>query len=127
MSKPRRIRPDDPRHDAWQRRTDHRIQAEVAEALLGLADPRLRLVTVTGVRATHDTREATVYFSVMGEESRRAEAEAALGAARGVLQGRIAGLGYKNTPRLRFQYDTSIDLGMRVSELLARGPGDPPS
>lgn len=101
------------------RRVDQALRAELARALPGLADPRLEMVSITDVRATHDLREAVVHVSVLGDEARRARALAGLESARGFLQGRVATLGYKHTPQLRFAYDTALEQGLRINEILA--------
>ena len=44
----------------------------LAEAMPELKDPRIGIVTVTGVKTTRDLRQATVYVSVLGSEKKRA-------------------------------------------------------
>ena len=48
------------------RRVNEAVRAVVAEAVGDLKDPRIGIVTVTGVDVTPDLREATVYVSVLG-------------------------------------------------------------
>jgi len=91
----------------------------LAEAVGELKDPRIGFVTVTGVDASSDLRHATVYVSVLGSERKREAALAALESSRGLLQGRInRELHLKRTPQLVFQYDRSVDQGVRLSKLL---------
>ena len=102
------------------RRVDEAMRAVLSEAISkDLQDPRVGFITVTGVKTSPDLRHARVYVSVLGDEEERAASIAALQAAHGFLQGRIAhSLRLKHTPALNFDYDESVDRGMRISELL---------
>jgi ribosome-binding factor A len=102
------------------RRVDEAVRAVLSEAIAkDLKDPRIGFVTVTGVKTSPDLRHARVYVSVLGEEAARTATLDGLRSAHGFLQGRIAHeLSLKHTPALAFQYDDSIDRGMRISELL---------
>lgn len=105
------------------RRIDEALRAVLSDAITkDLKDPRIGFVTVTGVRASPDLRHARVYVSVLGSEPVRAATLEGLRSAHGFLQGRIATeLSLKRTPTLSFEYDDSIDRGMRISELLEAG------
>ncbi len=74
---------------------------------------------MTGVKTSPDLRQAKVYVSVLGDESTRADSLDGLRSAHGFLQGAIASqLTLRRTPSLVFQYDESVDRGMRITELL---------
>jgi ribosome-binding factor A len=108
-----------PRTSQRGRRVDEILRQVVSETLTGMSDPRLRLVTVTGVRATRDGAYADVFVQVHGNEHRREKALAALESVRPVLQATInAQLHMRRTPVLRFEYDESYDRGARIEELL---------
>jgi ribosome-binding factor A len=112
------------------RRVNESVRAVVAEAVGDLKDPRIGLVTVTGVAVTPDLREATVYVSVLGGEKKRRDSLAGLESAHGVLQGRLAReLGLKRTPTLSFAYDHSVERGVRMTHLVDELVGElpPPS
>jgi ribosome-binding factor A len=112
------------------RRVNESVRAVVAEAVGDLKDPRIGLVTVTGVAVTPDLREATVYVSVLGGEKKRRDSLAGLESAHGVLQGRVAReLGLKRTPTLSFAYDDSVERGVRMTHLVDELVGElpPPS
>src|SRR5215469_14259950 len=102
------------------RRVDEAVRAVLSDAIAtGLQDPRVGFVTVTGVKTSPDLRHARVYVSVLGDEPTRAASLEGLRSAHGYLQGAIASqLALKHTPTLTFEYDESIDRGMRISELL---------
>ena len=113
------------------RRVNESVRAVVAEGVGELKDPRIGMVTVTGVVVTPDLGEATVYVSVLGNEKRRRATLTGLESARGVLQGRInRELSLRKTPTLRFAYDESVERGVRmtklIDELAAELPEDEP-
>jgi ribosome-binding factor A len=86
-----------------------------------LQDPRVGFVTVTGVKTSPDLRSARVYVSVLGDEQQRAATLKALQSAHGFLQSRLAqALRIKHTPALQFDYDESVDRGIRMSRLIDR-------
>lgn len=102
------------------RRVDEAIRVILSDVIArGLKDPRVGFVTVTGVKTSSDLRHARVYVSVFGDQTERAESLAGLRSAHGFLQRRVASeLTLKHTPMLSFEYDESIDRGMRISELI---------
>lgn len=106
------------------RRVDEAVRAVLSDAITkDLKDPRIGFVTVTGVKTSPDLRHARVYVSVLGEQGTREASLEGLRSAHGFLQGRIAQeLSLKRTPELSFQYDESIDRGMRITELLDEAP-----
>jgi len=103
-----------------------RINGAIREVLSGhitgdLKDPRIGFVTVTAVDTSPDLRHARVYVSVLGEPAERERTLEGLRAAHGLLQHQLATeLRIKNTPKLEFVYDDSVDKGMRIEELLDR-------
>jgi ribosome-binding factor A len=101
------------------RRVNEAIREALAEALVELKDPRIGFVTVTGVDTSPDLRQARVYVSVLGNERKRETSIAGLQSAHGVLQARIAReLRLKRTPTLEFEYDPTVEQGMRMSQLI---------
>lgn len=102
------------------RRVDEAMRAVLSGAIASdLKDPRVGFVTVTGVKTSPDLRHATVYVSVLGDDDARAESIEGLRSAHGFLQRRLASeLTLKHTPTLSFEYDPSVDTGMRINELL---------
>ena len=103
-----------------QERVAHLVQAELARVLLREAkDPRLREVTVTGVRMTADLRLARVYVRTLGGAPAREPALRALARATPFLRGEIGhALGMRVVPELRFEYDATPDTARRLDELL---------
>jgi ribosome-binding factor A len=84
-----------------------------------LLDPRIGFVTVTSVKTSPDLRHARVYVSVLGDGEARDATLTGLQSASGYLQSRVSSaLRLKHTPTITFDYDDSIDHGMRITELL---------
>lgn len=101
------------------RRVNESVRQVLAEALPELKDPRIGLVTVTGVKTTTDLRYATVFVSVLGSARKRDATLAGLDAAHGLLQSRLAReLRMKRTPQLTFEYDQSVERGVYMSQLI---------
>jgi ribosome-binding factor A len=111
---------------ARARRLSKRITQIVAAALEHeVKDPRLKMVTITDTRVTGDLREATVYYTVLGErvdaDPDATGAAAALASATGVLRSMVgAGTGIRHTPSLVFVPDQVPDTARHMEELLAR-------
>ena len=101
------------------RRVNHLVREVLADAIPELKDPRIGLVTITGVETSADLRHARVFVSVLGSEQARAKTLEGLAAAHGVLQARVAReLRMKRTPMLAFEYDPSVEAGVRMSKLI---------
>jgi ribosome-binding factor A len=101
------------------RRVDAAVREVLSEAVGELKDPRIGFVTVTGVSTSPDLREARVYVSILGSEDERAKTLEGLSAAHGVLQSRLGReLKMKRTPRLTFEYDPTVERGVRMSRLI---------
>ncbi|PXX63881.1 ribosome-binding factor A [Nocardia tenerifensis] len=111
---------------ARARRLAKRISSIVATAIeYEIKDPRLGFVTITDAKVTGDLREATVYYTVMGEtldaEPDYQGAAAGLEKAKGVLRSKVgAGTGVKFTPTLAFVLDKVPEVAKDMEELLAR-------
>lgn len=107
---------------ARARKLADRIRVVVAETLQRrIKDPRLGYVTITDTRVTGDLREATVFYTVYGDEQERADSAAALESAKGVLRsevGRQTGVRY--TPSLTFVPDALPENARTIDDLLAR-------
>ena len=101
------------------RRVNEALREVLSEGIGSLKDPRIGFVTVTGVNTSPDLRQATVYVSVLGSERKREASLAGLQSSHGVLQSRIASeLRLKRTPQLTFEYDPTVERGVRLSRLI---------
>ena len=109
------------------RKIADRIQVIVAEMLeRRIKDPRLaaehgNLVTVTDVRVTGDSQQATVFYTVLGEETDLVSTAAALESAKGLLRSEVAKqLGMRHAPTLTFVQDALPESARHLDEVLAR-------
>jgi ribosome-binding factor A len=101
------------------RRVNESVRQVLSEAVGELKDPRIGFVTVTGVETSPDLRHARVYVSVFGSEESRQDSLAGLEAAHGVLQSRLGReLRMKRTPQLAFEYDPTVERGVRMTQLI---------
>ena len=107
------------------RRVNEAVREVVSEGVGALNDPRIRFVTVTGVDTSPDLRHAVVFVSVLAGEKKAQEVVAGLEAAHGVLQARLAReLRMKRTPQLTFEYDPTVERGVRMTQLIDELAGD---
>ena len=104
------------------RKIADRIQVIVAEMLeRRVKDPRLGFVTVTDVRLTGDTQQATVFYTVLGEEDALAGTAAALESAKGLIRSEVGKqLGIRHVPTLTFVHDALPDTARNLDEVLTR-------
>ena len=101
------------------RRVNEAIREALAEAVGELKDPRIGFVTITAVKTSPDLRQARVYVSVLGNERKREKTLQGLASAHGVLQALLASeLRMKRTPQLTFEYDPTVEEGVRMSKLI---------
>ncbi|MFF7638480.1 30S ribosome-binding factor RbfA [Kitasatospora sp. NPDC008050] len=105
---------------ARARKLADRIQVVVAETLeRRIKDPRLGFVTITDTRVTGDLREATVFYTVFGDETEREATAAALESAKGVLRSEVGKqTGVRFTPSLTFVADALPDTARTIDDLL---------
>lgn len=102
-------------------RTDRiaqQIQREIAELVrLEINDPRVRLVTITGVEVAGDYSHAKVFFTRL--DGKHEEALQGLESASGLLRSRLAhSIKLRVMPQLHFVYDSSVERGSRLSQLI---------
>src|SRR5690349_9063755 len=101
------------------RRVNEAVRQVLSQGIGELKDPRIGFVTVTGVETSPDLREARVFVSVLASEEDRARTLDGLAAAHGILQGRLGReLRMKRTPQLTFEYDPTVERGVRMGKLI---------
>src|SRR6185369_7111062 len=103
------------------RKHAERVKELVAEAVrTQIKDPRLGMITFTDSRITPDLREATVFYTVLGDVAEQAATAAALDSAKGLLRSTVGrALGLKHSPSLTFEQDVVLDNVRHIDELLA--------
>ena len=104
------------------RKIADRIRVVVAEMLeRRIKDPRLGFVTVTDVRVSGDTQHASIFYTVLGEESELAATAAALESAKGVIRAECGKqLGMRHVPTLEFIHDALPETARHLDEVLAQ-------
>jgi ribosome-binding factor A len=105
------------------------IQRSLAELIrTEVRDPRVGLVTLTGVELSRDQSHAKVFYTVMGPDA--AAAGEGLARAAGFLRSALAHqLTIRKVPELHFEFDESVERGVRLSRLIdeaVRPPKPPP-
>lgn len=102
------------------RRVADQIQRELAGILrTELKDPRVGMVTLTGVEVSPDLAHAKVYYTSLAGADHRDEVHAGLRRAGGFLRSTLgARLRIHNTPELHFVYDDSVETGIRLTHLI---------
>lgn len=103
------------------RKIADRIQVIVAEMMeRRIKDPRLGFATVTDVRVSGDTQQATIFYTVLGEEEERAETAAALESAKGLIRSEVGRqLGIRHVPTLTFVPDALPETTRHLDDILA--------
>ena len=106
--------------ESRKRKLADRITQIVAEMLeRRIKDPRLGFVTVTEARLTGDLREATVFYTVLGDAQERAATAAALDSATGIIRSEVGKqTGLKHTPSLTFVADALPEDAKRMEGLV---------
>ncbi|MCY3768294.1 MAG: 30S ribosome-binding factor RbfA [Gammaproteobacteria bacterium] len=102
------------------RRVAELVKREVAVLITReLNDARINTVTVTAVTVSRDLKQATVYISSLDPEMERGETERLMNRSSGYLRNLLSkNLEMRVTPALRFQYDTSIQRGIKMTRLI---------
>jgi ribosome-binding factor A len=98
------------------------VREVVSMAILTeIKDPRVRDVTVTRVEMTLDMRQAKVYVSIMGDETKQKLSLSGLKNAAGFLQSKVAKrIDTRYTPRLEFLLDMGVKKSIEIAEILGR-------
>lgn len=108
------------------RRIAEQVQRELSDVIrLELKDPRVGMITLTDVEVTPDNAHARIYFTLLGDASRIEEAQAGLRHAAGYLRRELAHrLRTRTVPELHFEYDASVERGVRLYRLIETAVAD---
>jgi ribosome-binding factor A len=103
------------------RRHAERVKELVASVVrTQIKDPRLGMITFTDSRITADLREATVFYTVLGDAAAQTGTAAALDSANGLLRSTVGkALGLRHSPTLTFIRDDLQEHAKHIDELLA--------
>jgi ribosome-binding factor A len=111
-----------------QQKVEELIKIEVSDIIQReMKDPRMGFVTVTGVDTSPDLRYARVYFSVLGDETQKKGSMKALKSAAGFVRAELGKrIRMRTIPEIEFRFDTTIEEGARIFELLQKIKQDEP-
>lgn len=103
------------------RRHAERVRELVASVVrTQIKDPRLGMITITDARITADLRDATVFYTVLGDSAAQVGTAAALDSAKGLLRSTVGkALGLRHSPTLTFVLDDVQDHAKHIDDLLA--------
>jgi ribosome-binding factor A len=109
-----------PREFPRTRRVGEQIQRELASLVRDqIKDPRLGMVSISGVSVSRDLAYATVYVSVLGDDKAVSESLAVLNRAAGFLRHRLGqAMHIRTVPQLKFEFDSSLQEGARMDALI---------
>lgn len=109
-----------------QRRVEELLVQEVSDIVRReVRDPRVGFVTITAAEVTADLRHARVFFSVLGDQEARDATGAALNRAAGFVRSEFARRAQlRYVPEIRFQFDSGMERGLRISNLLEQVRAD---
>lgn len=119
-----------PRDFSRTLRVAEQVQRELADLIrTEVKDPRVGMVTLTGVEVASDYGHAKVFFTLLGDSSQIDAANEGLNHAAGFLRRELGRrIKLRTSPQLHFHYDESVERGMRLSKLIdsavAGGGGD---
>ena len=106
-----------------QRVADY-LQRELAALIQHeVRDPRVGMVSITGVDVSRDLGHAKVYFTAMGSDSQEDASEStdALNKAAGFLRSQLSkASSMRSVPQLRFYFDSSVGRGRDLEDLIRR-------
>ncbi|HTE15707.1 MAG TPA: 30S ribosome-binding factor RbfA [Burkholderiales bacterium] len=107
------------------RRIAEQVQRELSEIIrLELKDPRVGMITLTDVEVTADYEHAKVFFTRLGDVADNKAVTHALEHAAGFLRSELAQrIRMRTVPQLHFEYDESVERGVRLSNLIDEAVG----
>ncbi len=86
-----------------------------------IKDPRLGFVTITDVRLTGDGQHASVFYTVLGDETARRDSATALASATGLIRSEVGKhLGARHTPSIEFIVDSVPEVAQELEDLIAK-------
>ena len=96
------------------------IHHEISQLLIkGLKDPRIGFITITAVDVSPDLRNAKVFYTLIGDETVRKSTAAGLKSSTSYIRQQIGRqLRMKYIPDIHFEYDSSVEYGNHIEDLL---------
>ena len=96
------------------------IKEEVSKIILhDLQDPDLGFVTVTKVRLTSDLKHAKVYYSILGDEDKKAKSAAAFERSTKIIRSEVGHrINIRSVPTIQFLYDDSGEYADKINRII---------
>lgn len=109
-----------PRDYSRTQRVADQIQREIAELIeTEVKDPRVRMITITGVEVTRDYAHAKIFYTTLNDKEDNVAIEAGLDHASGFLRSQLSSrMRLRVIPQLHFIYDESVERGLYLSRLI---------
>ena len=86
-----------------------------------IADPRLKMATITEVEVSHDLKLARIYFTVPKGKHKKDAAIKGFNSARGFIKRILAHeMDLKYMPDIKFIYDESLEYGAHIEALIKK-------
>jgi ribosome-binding factor A len=106
-------------------RVADQIQRELAVLIQNeMMDPRVGMITLTGVEVTRDYAYAKIFYTILNGNENIQLAEEGLKRAAGFLRSQLAGrIKLRVVPQLQFVYDESVERGIYLSRLIDEAIG----
>ncbi len=101
-------------------RVADQIQRELADLFdHEIKDPRVGMITITGVEVDRDYAHAKIFYTTLGSKEDNYLVEKGLGCAKGFLRSSLSHrMKLRTVPQLQFVYDESVERGVRLSNLI---------
>jgi ribosome-binding factor A len=115
---------------ARSQRIGDQILREISNLLLfKVKDPRLSgIITLTEVTMSKDLKYAYVYYSLLGTEEQKRDAQAGFESAKGFIRKAVGeNLHLRYVPDIQFRYDESLEQGQKIEKLLEEIGSEPDS
>ncbi len=98
-----------------------RIKEVIAQLLeTRVKDPRLGFITITDVRVTGDLQQASIFYTVLGDDEARSSTAAALASAKGMLRAEVGqALNLRIVPTLEFFADGLQESASAMNNLMS--------
>jgi len=103
-------------------RVGDQILKEMALLLMNrVKDPRARRATLTGIHLSSDLKQATVYYSIIGDDKDVRSTQSGLDSAKGFIKREISlRMNLKYTPEITFKHDPSLEIGTQMEKLFEK-------
>lgn len=105
------------------------LRETIADLLLRKSkDPRLKEISITGVKVTADLKKAVVHYSVFGGDEAKAAAKAALVKASGFVRAQVGqSLSLKYSPEIKFEFDRNLEYAHHMNDVFSRIAAERPA